>query len=109
MWLMRRGIAGAIDGGARWPSSCIHTGTVRRTIARRPDTDIGDRVLFPLASVFLPELKEVLLTAASEVEGRIIDFSDSGTRARQFAIIELVHKRRVVVPTADLRVAEPQA
>ena len=97
-----------IDAGGLWPGSCT-TEMVRRTFTRRPDTDIGDRVVFPLASVFLPELGEVLLTAASEVEGRIIDFSDSGTRVRGFAIVELVHKRRVVVPTADLRVVQPQA
>ena len=74
---------------------------------RRSDTDVGDLVRFPLASIFLPDPEEVLasLSLASVVEGTIVDFSDSGTASRKFAIVEMVQKHKVVVPVATLRLA----
>lgn len=71
-------------------------------------TDVGDRVRFTLASIFLPDVSEVLLSAASEVEGTIVDFSDSGKAPREFAIVEMVHKRRVVLAVTTLRLADKQ-
>jgi hypothetical protein len=49
------------------------------------------------------------LTLASEVEGTIMDFSDSGNVPRAFAVIEIVQKRRVVVPVATLQPADAQS
>lgn len=55
--------------------------------------------------MFLPDPEEVLasLSLASEVEGTIVDFSDSGDVPRAFAVVEMIQKRRVVVPVEKLR------
>ncbi|MFL6301911.1 MAG: hypothetical protein ACJ72H_00080 [Candidatus Sulfotelmatobacter sp.] len=86
---------------------CTRTSVAGRS-ARRLNTDVGDRVRFTLASIFLPDVSEVLLSAASEVEGTIVDFSDSGAAPREFAIVEMVHKQRVVLAVATLRLAGKQ-
>jgi hypothetical protein len=36
------------------------------------------------------------------VEGTVVEFSDSGSRARYFAVVEVVTTRRVVVPVEKL-------
>jgi hypothetical protein len=46
------------------------------------------------------------LSPDSEVEGTIIDFSDSGSKPRAFAVIELVEKHTVIVPVTELRLVE---
>jgi hypothetical protein len=68
-------------------------------------TRVGDRVRFSLASVFLPDAQEVLaaLSLASEVEGTIVDFSDSGQAERAFAVVDVVQRRTIIVPVDKLR------
>jgi len=68
-------------------------------------TQVGDRVSFSLTSVFLPDPAEVLaaLSLESEVEGTIVDFSDSGQVPRVFAVVEVVRRRTVVIPVDKLR------
>jgi hypothetical protein len=40
--------------------------------------------------------------AEDELEGTIVDFSDSGQRARVFAVIDVIRKQIVVVPVEKL-------
>jgi hypothetical protein len=40
---------------------------------------------------------------SDEVEGTIVDFSDSGEAARVFAVIEVIQRQTVVVPSAKLK------
>jgi len=62
-------------------------------------------VRFPLSSVFLPEVESALaaLSLDSVVEGWIVNFSDSGTNPKAFAVVEVVRKVTVVVPAASLK------
>jgi hypothetical protein len=73
--------------------------------SRRWQTQVGDRVRFSLDSVFLPDPQEALaaLSLNSEVEGTIVDFSDSGQVERAFAVVDAVQRRTVVVPVDKLR------
>ncbi len=70
---------------------------------RRCETRVGDRVRFSLASVFLPDSQDETALVESEVEGVIVDFSDSGPVAQVFAVIELERRCTVVVPVEKLR------
>jgi hypothetical protein len=73
----------------------------------RSATEKGEKVRFHRTDVFLPGAEE--LEAASreeeELEGTVIDFSDSGLRPKAFAIVEVVQKQTVVVPTEKLEPA----
>jgi hypothetical protein len=74
-------------------------------------TQIGDRVVFPLSSVFLPDSQEALelLSLKSKVNGVIVDFSDSGNVPRAFAIVDIIHRRTVVVPVDKLELDEDRS
>jgi hypothetical protein len=74
----------------------------------RWQTQVGDRVRFSLDSVFLPDPQEALaaLSLDSEVEGTIVDFSDSGPVERAFAVVDAVQRRTVVVPVDKLRLQQ---
>jgi len=54
--------------------------------------------------VFLPGAEALAATwsDAAEVEGTIVEFSDSGASSRVFAVVEVVEKRTLVVPVAAL-------
>lgn len=45
-----------------------------------------------------------MLLSGEEVEGTVVDFSDSGSFTRVFAVVEIVHKQTVIVPIQSLRV-----
>lgn len=89
---------------------CARSPTVRRRTGRA-DTRKGDRVRFSLVNAYLPAPDEALrdLALQDEVEGVVIDFSDSGSTRRAFAVIEVVRRRTVVVPVQSLSLvgAEP--
>jgi hypothetical protein len=76
---------------------------------RRENTRLGDRILFSLTDVFLPEPQPSDAHSAeapadeSELEGTIIGFSDSGPLPRFFAVIGTAQKGTVVVPVDKLR------
>ena len=55
--------------------------------------------------VFLPSPEGVLSALAfeSELEGTIVDFSDSGQQARAFAVVDIVRRQTVVVPVEKLQ------
>jgi len=64
-------------------------------------------VRFSSRSVYLPNPEEALaLSFASgddELEGTIAGFSDSGAEVHAYAVVEVIHKRSLVVPVSDLR------
>ena len=62
---------------------------------------------FHLADVFFPNATELraAFQDSDEIEGTVIDFSDSGSRLDAFALIEVVQKRTVIVPTDRLEPA----
>ena len=65
----------------------------------------GDRVRFRCADIFLPSTEEVLaLSSTTELEGVVINFSDSGTEPRVFAVVDVIRRQNVVVPVEKLRV-----
>jgi hypothetical protein len=70
---------------------------------RERKTHIGDRVRFSVASIFLPDPEAAVLSPTSEMEGVIVDFSDSGNARRAFAVVEVVRTETVVVPVNKLR------
>jgi hypothetical protein len=69
-------------------------------------------VRFQVSDIFLPN-SGGLSTALSEepepeleLEGTIVDFSDSGSQARYFAVIEVVKTHSLIVPVEKLEVVE---
>jgi len=38
-----------------------------------------------------------------EIEGTVIDFSDSGSRQNAFAIVEIIRKQTVIIPIEKLQ------
>jgi hypothetical protein len=67
---------------------------------------IGDRVSFRIGDVFLPEPAEVLATLTPEVEanGVVIEFSDSGSRPRAYALVRITENQAVLLPVTALTV-----
>ena len=67
---------------------------------------IGDRVSFRIADVFLPEPVEVLaaLTADVETNGVVVEFSDSGSRPRAYALVRITAHQAVLLPVEALRI-----
>ena len=66
---------------------------------------IGDRVSFRLADVFLPEPFEVLvnLTLEAELHGEVVEFSDSGNSPRAYAVVRITSQQKVLLPVGALR------
>ena len=69
--------------------------------------EIGDRVSFRISDVYLPEPHEVLARLRPEVEanGVIVEFSDSGSSPRAYAVVRLTVEQSVLVPVRALRLA----
>jgi hypothetical protein len=66
-------------------------------------------VRFQASEVFLAS-HEALFSApdsSAEMKGVIVDFSDSGTRPRAFAVVELADGPTIVVPVEKLTVIAP--
>ena len=70
----------------------------------RNPTQAGDKVRFRISDVFLPSPESVLLAPLpeEELEGTVVDFSDSGQKARVFALVDVVRRQTVVVPVEKL-------
>jgi hypothetical protein len=81
------------------------------TVIREISTEKGDHVSFHIGDVFLPNARELLATWAetTELDGIVVDFSDSGSASRVFAVVEVVLKRTVIVPVERLRRRAPGA
>ncbi len=69
---------------------------------------IGDRVSFRISDVFLPEPSEVLakLTADVATEGVVVEFSDSGSNSRAYAVVRITPQQSVLLPVTALRVVD---
>jgi len=69
---------------------------------------IGDRVSFRISDVFLPEPGEVLanLTAEVETNGVVVEFSDSGSSPRAYAVVRITPQQAVLLPVSALRVLD---
>jgi len=69
---------------------------------------IGDRVRFRISDVFLPEPSEVLanLTADVETNGVVVEFSDSGSSPRAYAVVRITPQQAVLLPVSALRVLD---
>ena len=67
---------------------------------------VGDRVSFRIADVFLPEPAEVLskLTDELEANGVVVEFSDSGSNLRAYAVVRITPQQAVLLPVGALRV-----
>lgn len=63
---------------------------------------------FHLADVFLPNATDLLgvFGEEEELEGIVVDFSDSGSARGRFAVVEVIVKQTVIVPVEKLRLAE---
>jgi hypothetical protein len=70
------------------------------------EAQIGDRVSFLISDVFLPEPPEVLanLTADVEANGVVVEFSDSGSNPRAYALVRITAQQSVLLPVAALRI-----
>lgn len=69
---------------------------------------IGDRVSFRISDVFLPEPSEVLANLTSDVEtnGVVVEFSDSGSSPRAYALVRITPQQAVLLPVSALRVVD---
>jgi fructoselysine-6-P-deglycase FrlB-like protein len=67
---------------------------------------IGDRVSFRISDVFLPEPEELLTALTSELEanGVVVEFSDSGSTPRVYALVRITTHQVVLLPVVALRV-----
>lgn len=79
---------------------------IKRSQDRRHVTREGDRVHFRASDVFLPQQEDLFKAplAEEELEGTIVGFSDSGSKARAFAVIDIVRTQNVIVPTSKLQI-----
>jgi hypothetical protein len=68
---------------------------------------IGDRVSFRICDVYLPEPAEVLASLTPDVEanGIVVEFSDSGSSPRVYALVRITAHKSVLLPVAALRSA----
>lgn len=70
---------------------------------------VGDRVSFRISDVFLPDPAEVLagLTTETEAQGVVVEFSDSGSRPKTYALVRITSQQAVLVPVSALRIQRP--
>jgi hypothetical protein len=68
-------------------------------------------VQFRVEDVFWPNHEAVFapLAPETEVEGVIVSFSDSGSKAHAFAVVEVVRKQTLIVPVEKLKSRPPDA
>ena len=60
---------------------------------------------FSVSDVFLSNPESALLAApgGDEVEGTVVDFSDSSSKAHVFAVVHVITRQTVIVPVEKLR------
>jgi len=62
-------------------------------------------VRFRVADIFLPNADGVLsVSLGEELEGVVVNFSDSGSASRAFAVVDVIRRQNVVVPVEKLEV-----
>jgi hypothetical protein len=65
----------------------------------------GDKVRFQVVDIFLPAADDLpkSLTPADQLEGTVVNFSDSGLLPRVFAVVDVIARLSVVVPVEKLQ------
>jgi len=93
-----------------WSLPCIlfrSTGAGYSTFASEgaPLIHEGDTVRFQVADIFLPAADDLskALTSADQLEGTVVNFSDSGLLPRVFAVVDVIARRSFVVPVEKLQ------
>ena len=88
------------------PELPVHTQWGHQMMGTGSVAQIGDRVSFRISDVFLPEPPEVLekLTVDVATEGIIVEFSDSGSNPRAYAVVRITTRQSVLVPVSALHV-----
>ncbi|HUI83239.1 MAG TPA: hypothetical protein VL240_03400 [Candidatus Binatia bacterium] len=63
---------------------------------------------FRISDVFLPEPSEVLANLTPEVEthGVVVEFSDSGSSPKAYAVVRITPQQAVLLPVSALRVLD---
>jgi hypothetical protein len=58
-----------------------------------------------VADIFLPAVDDLskALTSTNQLEGNVVDFSDSGMIPRVFAVVDVIARRSFVVPVEKLQ------
>lgn len=97
---------------SHWSTKCTDCTRLRRYASDqevRCPTKKGDWVRFLASEVFLSSQEVLASTHASlnEMEGVIVDFSDSGTRPRAFAVVKLATGQTIIVPVEKMKMARP--
>ena len=66
---------------------------------------------FRVSDVFLPSQEELPseLSQNAELEGEIVEFSDSGLEPRVFAVVQISERRTLVLPVSKLVVVEDKS
>lgn len=58
---------------------------------------------FRVTDIFLPSVEGVLsVSPGEELEGVVVNFSDSGSTSRMFAVVDVIRRQNVVVPVEKL-------
>jgi hypothetical protein len=72
------------------------------------NAQIGDRVSFRICDAFLPEPSELIAKLTQEVEtiGIVVEFSDSGTNPRAYAVVRITPQQAVLLPVSVLHVLD---
>jgi hypothetical protein len=78
---------------------------------RRRQTQAGNRVRFRVEDVFWSNEEGVFapLAPGTEVDGVIVSFSDSGSKPKAFAVVEVVRKQTLIVPLEKLQAWLPDS
>jgi hypothetical protein len=65
----------------------------------------GDTVRFQVVDIFLPAADDLpkSITPADQLEGTVVNFSDSGLLPRVFAVVDVIARLSVVVPVEKLQ------
>jgi len=78
---------------------------------RRHSTSRGDKVVFRIADAFVPSAEELKVDFPdrAELEGTVVDFSDSGGSSNAFVIVEVIQKHTVVLPIKKLKLLNAES
>jgi len=65
-------------------------------------------VRFRVSDVFLPSQEELPaeLSQSSEMDGEVVDFSDSGLEPRVFAVVRISGPQTIVIPICRLEIVQ---
>lgn len=72
-------------------------------------TNKGARVRFQISDVFLPSPEGLSESPTADLEGAIVDFSDSGSKRHAFVVVELDDGKTMIVPIEKVRPVSPSA